>query len=179
MVGAAGHDFAVSFKVVEREAFGVISPLLARREGVNGELQAFVGIFLRLGFAGLVVGDDYLPVLNLVDAVNAPHHSDVTDFHIEIFFGVQNIGDGIPPERGQEIRQLLNTLGLVEVVLIAVLDAGLRKIIAKELDQIFVRAGCTALGISRECRPPAGGMASHSLVRVMVGDAAASANISV
>ena len=56
-VAAPGHDRAVSFQVIEHQAVGAISPLLARRQGVDGKLHALVGIFLRLGPAGLVVGN--------------------------------------------------------------------------------------------------------------------------
>ena len=51
---------------------GVISPLFARRQGIDGKLQALVGIFLGLGLSGFVVGDDD-STIGLVDTVDAAH----------------------------------------------------------------------------------------------------------
>ncbi len=103
---------------------GAISPLLARSQGINGKLQTFVGIFLRLSFSGLVVGDDDTAAGYLVDAINAAHYFYLAHLYIKEFFGVQHFRCGSTAESSQEILQLQDTLLVVKVVLVAVLNAG-------------------------------------------------------
>ena len=78
---------------------------------------------------------------SLVDAIDATHHFHVAHLHVEVFFGVEDLGHGSAPECRQKILQLQNALRLVEVMLVVVLNAGGSQFIAKELDHVIVRHG--------------------------------------
>ncbi len=98
-----GDDGSVPFQVVEDEVIGAIAPLLPRRQSINGKLQTFIGIFLRLSFSRFVVGDDDVAAGHLIDAIDTTHDFYVAHLHIEELFGVEHFGLGSPPKRSEKI----------------------------------------------------------------------------
>ena len=59
--------------------------------GVDGKLQALVGVFLRSSLTGLVVDDVHAAVGGAIDPVDSPGNFRAGDLHVEPFFRVQNL----------------------------------------------------------------------------------------
>src|ERR1035438_9774730 len=66
-----GDDRDVFFQVVENQCADGETPFFARRDRVEGQLQALVGVFLIAGLAGLVVDDGHAAVGPAVDTIDA------------------------------------------------------------------------------------------------------------
>lgn len=87
-----GSDSAVLLQVVEDETLGLISPLLARGDRVNRELQAVISIFLGASLSSLVVDDGDAALAKIIDSVNASRECRIPNAHLEVFFGMKYLG---------------------------------------------------------------------------------------
>src|SRR6266851_1609310 len=88
---AFGADPGIPLEVMKDQALGVISPLFASCQGVNGKLQALIRVFLRTWTSGLIVGDDHCIARSPVNPVNPPDQVCGSDLYAEPFFGMQNL----------------------------------------------------------------------------------------
>src|SRR5208282_816940 len=119
---AAGGHAGILRQVVEHKMLHLVSPLLARRQGVDGKLQAVVRILLCLRLARLVVSDDNFAARKFIDAVDSSGNANIADLHLEGFFRVQYFRYWSATTSREERFQLFDPLALVQIVLIPVLN---------------------------------------------------------
>src|SRR5207244_13436140 len=103
--------------VVKHQAVGTVSPPLTSRQGIDGELQTLIRIFLRTWFAGLVINNSNMFGGDAADTIDAPHDLGFTDSNLEFLLGVKDLDGRLLPLSSQEISQLLDILLLVQPVL--------------------------------------------------------------
>src|SRR5579864_5011734 len=129
---ALGADRRVPFEVVKDEVRGPVSPFCSCRQSIERELQAVVGVLLRLGPSGLVVSDDHGSVGPLIHAVDAAYQVRWANLHAEAFFRMQNFC-GRSVRSRQKFLQLSNTLLLVEIVLVRITNSFPGEVSSKQL----------------------------------------------
>ena len=93
---------------------------------IDGKLKALVGIFLGLGFPGLVVGNDNTAAGRLVDPIDATHNFISPTFTSKTL-RYEDLRSGGRGEIQPENPQLQDTLLEIEVVLVAILNARQRR----------------------------------------------------
>src|SRR5207244_3699550 len=90
----SGRDHRCVFlKVIENETLGAVFPLLARCQSVNRKLQALIGVFLRLRFAGFVIRDGDSAIAYAINAVTAPDARFLPKSNREKFLRVSDLSE--------------------------------------------------------------------------------------
>src|SRR2546427_1041503 len=121
---AAGSDYGcVLLKVIENETRGAVFPLLARCQSVNRKLQALIGVFLRLRFAGFVIRDRDSAMTCTINAVNAPDDSCLAKSNLEKFLRMRHVRERNLARSCDELQQLCDSLLFIKLMLVAILDA--------------------------------------------------------
>src|SRR5213078_1649879 len=128
-------DRSIPIEIMKHEPFGHVSPLFAGGESIDRELQAFIGVFLRLRLASFVINDDYVPICCAIHTVNAANESRTSDFDTETLFIMENVR---LRRLGQEFRKLGNSLLLIQIVLVAVSDSSLGEVCAELIENFGV-----------------------------------------
>src|SRR6266550_1396200 len=119
----SGRDHRCVFlKVIENETFGAVFPLLARCQSVNRKLQALIGVFLRLRFAGFVIRDGDSAIAYAINAVNAPDDRCLAKSNLEKFLRVRHVREWSLARGCNEFPQLRHPLFFIKLMLVAILD---------------------------------------------------------